>query len=208
MSMRALLVGLLLLGSLILNGCAVSRTVEMPESARTIVTHPRASWGAQPPVSPMKSHRIERITIHHTATYQRPDRSIEDKLRGLQAFSQRVDSLGDGRLKPAWADVPYHFYIDVHGQIAEGREVGYPGDTNTAYDPAGHVLIVLEGNFEEEDLNDEQRTSLLALTRVLAQHWHISADRIAAHRDFADTLCPGQALYDWLSHLRAALNQR
>ncbi|MEM1096806.1 MAG: peptidoglycan recognition family protein [Bacteroidota bacterium] len=155
----------------------------------------------------MPRHRAARITIHHTATYQNPNRTIEDKLRGLQAFSQRADSLGDGRLKRAWADVPYHFYIDVHGQIAEGREVGYPGDTNTAYDPTGHVLIVLEGNFEEEELNDQQRTSLFKLTRALAAHWRIPPERIGAHRDFAETLCPGQGLYDWLPELRAALSQ-
>ena len=153
----------------------------------------------------MREHTLAYITIHHTATPQNPDRSIEGKLHGLQAFSQRVDSLGDGRLKPAWADVPYHFYIDVHGQIAEGREIGYVGDTNTAYDPTGHILIVLEGNFEEEALGESQQTALRQLVRELATAWDIPTERIATHRDYAETLCPGQALYDWIPELRATL---
>ena len=49
----------------------------------------RAEWGARDPVAPMRTHTIQRLTIHHTAVRQAPTRSTADKLRGLQQFSQR-----------------------------------------------------------------------------------------------------------------------
>ena len=87
----------------------------------------------------MTQHAPNRLTIHHTATVQNPARTIEEKMFGLQAFSQRDDSLAGGKKKPAWADVPYHYYVAVDGAVAEGREWRYVGDTNTEYNPAGPV---------------------------------------------------------------------
>lgn len=69
----------------------------------------RTAWGAKAPVLPMTPHAPARLTIHHTGTAQNHGRTIEQKLSGLQAFSQRADSLASGRQKPAWADVPYHY---------------------------------------------------------------------------------------------------
>src|SRR6188508_421742 len=43
----------------------------------------RNEWGAKPPVAEMKRHELTRITIHHTATLQKPDRSLTDKLKAL-----------------------------------------------------------------------------------------------------------------------------
>jgi hypothetical protein len=150
----------------------------------------------------MRPHEPRSITIHHTATRQAPDRALADKMRALQQFSQNDGMLDTGKAKPAWADVPYHFYIDVHGSVAEGREVGYAGDTNTAYDPAGHVLIVLEGNFQEEQPTPEQLTALRRLVAESAARWRIPAERIGAHNDFADTACPGRNLNAHLPELR------
>ena len=111
---------------------------------------PRAGWGAAAPAAPMRRHAPDHVTIHHTATLQRPGVPLEEKLRALQRFSQAESPLADGRTKPPWPDVPYHFYVDPYGRVAEARDTAYAGDSNTAYDPAGHLLIVLEGNFEEE----------------------------------------------------------
>ena len=116
----------------------------------------RVAWGANAPVGEMKTHKISRFTIHHTATLQKPERSLAEKMLALQKFSQNPGTLGNGKAKPAWPDVPYHFYIDCHGGIAEGREWQFVGDTNTAYDPTGHLLVVLEGNFEEEQPTELQ----------------------------------------------------
>ncbi|HEX2092225.1 MAG TPA: peptidoglycan recognition family protein [Longimicrobiaceae bacterium] len=163
---------------------------------------PRAAWGAQPPVAPMQRHAIRRITIHHTASLQRPDRTLQDKLRGLQRFSQTESPLADGRTKPPWPDIPYHYYVDLEGRIAEAREVEYAGDSNTAYDPTGHLLIVLEGNFEIEYPTAPQMESLRRLVRWASLRWGVPAEGIGKHNDFADTACPGDHLEVQLPRLR------
>ena len=167
----------------------------------------RAEWGARDPVLPMREHRIERITIHHTATRQNVERSLADKLRGLQAFSQRDDSLGDGRKKPAWADIPYHYYIAVDGTVGEARSWRYVGDSNTPYDPTGHLLIVVEGNFEDEQLTAGQMRALESLVTTFARRFNVPGERLGAHKDYASTRCPGRNLYAELPRLRALIDR-
>lgn len=190
----------LLLATLLLGGCAGTRArLGVPADVPFL---PRAAWQAKPPVLAMQPHVPRRITIHHTAVRQAPARSGPEKIRALQAFSQREDSLGDGRRKPAWADVPYHFYVAADGTVLEGRDARYAGDSNTPYDPAGHLLVVVEGNFEEEEMTPGQRATLDRLVPALARRWKIPASEIAGHRDFAETLCPGEKLYQDLPRLR------
>ena len=162
----------------------------------------RTEWHANKPVGKGKKHKIQFITIHHTATKQRTDLPIETKLKNLQAFSQREDKLESGKTKPAWFDVPYHYYISVDGNIAGGREIGYVGDTNTTYDPTGHALIVLEGSFGTDEPNAAQIESLRAMVKWLAKKYKVSGDKIKGHKDYADTACPGTNLQKLLPELR------
>ena len=189
-----------------LAGCA-SRGTPAPAIADIPIVS-RAEWGARDPVLPMREHRIERITIHHTATRQDRARSLTDKLRGLQAFSQRDDSLGDGRKKPAWADVPYHYYIAVDGSVGEARSWRYVGDSNTPYDPTGHLLIVVEGNFEEEQPTEPQMRALELLITSFARRFDVPGERLGAHKDYASTRCPGKHLYAELPRLRELIDGR
>lgn len=165
----------------------------------------RAEWGARPPVLPMRGHVPVRITIHHTGTAQDTSRSVEAKLRGLQTFSQRDDSLASGRRKPAWPDVPYHYFVSVDGVVAEGREWRFVGDSNTPYDPTGHLLIVVEGNFERDTLSSAQRKTLNVLIPAQARRFRIPPAALGAHRDYAETLCPGRSLYAELPRLRGLI---
>lgn len=150
----------------------------------------------------MKAHTIERLTIHHTGTDQNFNRTVADKLRGLQLFSQREDSLASGRRKPAWPDVPYHFYVGIDGVVGEGRDWRYAGDTNTEYDPAGHLLVVVEGNFQKDTLTTAQRRSLDVIVPALARRFAVPPDKLASHRDYARTQCPGANLYAELPRFR------
>lgn len=202
MNRRHCLVTALAIG---LSACA-SRGTPVPAIADVPIVS-RTEWGAKDPVLPMREHRIERITIHHTATRQNSERSLADKLRGLQAFSQRDDSLGDGRKKPAWADIPYHYYIAVDGTVGEARAWRYVGDSNTPYDPTGHLLIVVEGNFENEQMTDGQRRALESLVTSFARQFGVSSERLGAHKDYASTRCPGRNLYAELPRLRALIDR-
>lgn len=166
--------------------------VASPVTAFELVT--RSDWGAKEPLFRLISHAPERITIHHTAVRKKPGRTVAEKLRSLQEFSQSTAKLADGRTKKAWADVPYHFYIGVSGQIGEGREVGCVGDTNTNYDPTGHIAVVVEGNFEAEELNVAQRDALAELLVMMSVRYDIPTTKIGHHKMHASTLCPGTNL--------------
>lgn len=197
--MRILILNLWLI--LCVAAVAAGSSVTFPPRLNVVT---RKEWDAKPPVSEMVRHKPEFITIHHTGTKQNPARSLEDKMRGLQAFSQREDKLASGKSKAAWPDVPYHFYIAVDGRVAEGRELNYVGDTNTEYDPTGHLLVTLEGNFQNEQPTDEQMKSARRLVRYLAKRFKVPVEKIKTHQDYAKTACPGKNLQDRMNEIRAA----
>lgn len=165
----------------------------------------RSEWGAKPPVIDLVPHHVKYITIHHGGVDRQADRDFFEKLRGLQSWSQRDDELAGGTPKPKWSDIPYHYYIDWDGRIAECRQIIYPGDTNTTYDPWGHALIVLEGNLNKDEFTKEQRDSLYALVTWLSWRHRVPSGLIKGHRDYAqgETDCPGEAAYGDLPNLRS-----
>jgi len=192
----------LLLGSVGLEG-GTQQKVKRP------VMYSREDWGAKPVVLELVPHKIDRITVHHTGVKQDKTRPYFDKLRGLQAWSQRADELAGGKAKPQWADIPYHFYIDWNGDIAECRPIEIPGDTNTSYDVRGHALVVIEGTLSDELFNDDQREALKKTVVWLASEYRVPADRIQGHVDFApgETDCPGKAVMDFLPEIRKKVRE-
>jgi hypothetical protein len=182
------------------SGCAPAmRTVEVVPGTPLVT---RAQWGALPAAGEMRPHEIHSITIHHTAGRRNTEKELAQKMRDLQAFSQCACTLGDGRIKAPWADIPYHFYVDHEGAVAAARDPRFAGDTNTAYDPAGHLLIVLEGNFEEEEPTPAQIVTLRRLVYGFRARYGVPPERIDGHRDHAPTLCPGKHLYELIPELR------
>jgi len=169
---------------------------------------PRSGWKAKPGVLDLMMPQTPReIIVHHTSVKQQPKISLERKMRGLQGFSQRKGKVGK-RTKPAWGDVPYHYYIGVSGRIAEGRDINYAGDTNTKYSTDGRVQVVLEGSFDKEKPNTKQLQALKRLTLWLAAEHKIGADKISGHNDHASTNCPGKHLKAHLPALRTAVQAR
>ncbi len=166
----------------------------------TIVS--RADWKAHPPVSAMKPHTPSLITIHHTATTPRPDKPIEGKLRNLQEFSQHENVMGSGERKPAWPDVPYHFYIDANGVVAQGRDINFVGDSATDYDATGHILIALEGNFENTEPTSKQMEVLGKMVNWLSRKYGISADKVSSHKAYVSTACPGKNLLSRMDEIK------
>lgn len=164
-------------------------------------------WNAKDSIGELKKQTPAHITIHHTASPQKEGTSIEKKMQNLQNFSQNENRLDSGKIKPAWSDIPYHFYIAVDGKIAEARDVKYVGDTNTDYDPSGHILIVLEGNFENEEPSAEQIRSLEEMIGWLSAEWKIPVSEVKAHNDFASTACPGKNLKDKLPAIKEKLGK-
>lgn len=164
----------------------------------------RSDWGAKPVLEGALRHRIHSITIHHAGVATNRARTTIDKLRGLQAWSQRADKLASGKEKPAWPDIPYHYYIFWDGTITECRPSEWVGDTNTEYNPTGHLLVCLEGNFESEEPTGAQIRSLYRFTEHFAVTFRVPPERIQSHKDYsAQTTCPGQNLAVEIEKIRA-----
>ncbi len=152
---------------------------------------PRDKWEAAPP-RPFKTHIPEKITVHHEGTFFDPAK------QSAAEHIKRVQTWGMGKDRN-WIDIPYHYLIDFDGTIYEGRNVFTVGETNTEYDPAGHLLISCLGNFQEQEVGEKQLTALIELLAHSCKKFDISPDSIRTHRDYAKTDCPGKNMYKYFS---------
>jgi len=149
----------------------------------------RADWGWQPLEQTISQHHINKITIHHGGEEFAENKDMIQYLRNLQSWS---------RSEKKWIDIPYHFMIDLKGNIYEARPINYPGDTNTEYDVTGHALICVVGNYEVQTMKDVQLNSLAKLTAFLKQKYSVEMKDIKTHKDYSNqTVCPGKDLYKY-----------
>jgi hypothetical protein len=152
----------------------------------------RHDWHAKPPGDGMKPQKVVGVILHHTGELKNGSISLQNKMQNLQAFSQQPGLVSPGHSKPAWPDVPYHFYVDASGQIAEGRDVNFAGDTNTGYDTSGYVQIAVEGDFEKEKPDLAQLNAVRRLLVWILVSHSLPSGSITVHRDHAPTDCPGK----------------
>lgn len=186
---RVTLLLLLVCFGLAVNGCGTRQVA--PVNASEIVSV--AQWGGTPAEpSAARRHRIDRITLHHQGLAFPRGKDPQKYLRDLQSWSRNTRG---------WIDVPYHYVIDLDGNTYEGRDINFAGDTNTNYDPAGHALIEVVGNFEDVEPNAAQLEAISNLMALLATRYDVSVDNIRGHRDVATgTECPGKNLYRYLEN--------
>lgn len=163
-------------------------------------------WEAEPAMDGMWPHKPKGIVIHHTGVGRNLHATLQQKMKGLQFFSQRMQHPSPyGR--SIWVDVPYHFYIDAKGELAEGRDVSFSSDSNTFYDTYGLIQVVIEGDFQRE-IPDPKQMEMLRKTLVwLSLKWDIDPDNIVWHRAKAPTNCPGKHFLNRLIPLSIEVNQ-
>lgn len=172
-------------------GCALRAPLQIAAVEVKII--PVSQWGGTPADSSgARTHTISRITLHHQGETFPRGKDPAQYLRDLQRWS---------RATKKWIDVPYHYAIDLDGNIYQGRDIAFAGDTNTAYDPAGHALIEVVGNHDVTEPNTAQLDAVVALMTLLAANYAVPLDSIRGHRDYArDTVCPGKNLYRYLEN--------
>ena len=167
-------------------GCAIK-----PATTTQVPVVSVADWGgtAADPAR-ARRHAITHITLHHQGEPFKAGTDPRQYLRNLQTWS---------RNSKGWLDIPYHYIIDLEGRSYAGRDIAYAGDTNTEYDPSGHALIEVVGNFEEVEPNQAQLDAVVDLMAMLAQRYQVPVENIASHRDHSDkTVCPGANLYRYV----------
>lgn len=154
---------------------------------------PRSGWHAAES-RPYKSQVPIRITIHHEGgkVLLATDDAAQ-RLKNVQTWSMGKDR--------NWTDVPYHFLIAPDGTVYEGRNPLTVGETNTEYDPTGHLLISFLGNYQKQELNENL---LDVLTRLIAKfciQYNISPETIGGHKDYSKiTTCPSENIYQYIEN--------
>jgi hypothetical protein len=136
-------------------------------------------------------HRITHVTLHHTgdARILEPNEDPTQRLRNLQAWGARDRN---------WWDLPYHFLMDLEGRVYEGRDYHFMGETNTTYDPEGHFLISIIGNYDRQEPTPAQLERIADLMAWALAEFDLPLDAIGGHYNYADTGCPGKNLRKYL----------
>lgn len=119
-----------------------------------------------------RGNKPEKIIFHHCA------KSIWSP-EGINEYHKERGFIGIG----------YHFYIRKDGSIYKGRNE-YAIGAHTKGENNNSIGICLEGNFEFENITDEQNESLTNLSVYIINKYGIKD--INGHRDYAETLCPGK----------------
>lgn len=147
----------------------------------------RDAWGAAAARPGGRTHTLNRMTVHHTEVPLSDNANAPARLRQHQHYHQ--DTHG-------WIDIAYHFSVDRNGNIYQLRRPDLVGDTATNYDPSGHFLVVCEGDFDKEQVTEQQLDGTALVLASAANQFGIATETLAGHRDFSsNTTCPGAALY-------------
>lgn len=185
---RIVLIAVLMIFTSFLNHCAVFQSDKNPQKSQRII--PVEEWGGVSVERELPAQEIKYITLHHGGVEFTRNDDPEEYLRNLQWWS---------RTEKEWIDIPYHYLIDLDGRIYEGRDIQYAGDTNTEYDPTGHALICVFGNYEIITPNQKQLDAIVWLMTKLCKDYDLLPNVIASHRDYAErTVCPGKNLYRYI----------
>lgn len=149
-----------------------------------VVVISREAWQASPPGDALSPHDVVRSTIHHTGVALPDNRDAPQRMRRHQSFHQGL----------GWPDLAYHFAIDRNGHVYEGRPTWAAGDTATSYDPRGHLLIALDGDFNLQGPSSLQLIALIELLAWAAHEFGFDPETIDGHSNYAEEACPGARL--------------
>lgn len=159
----------------------------------TVLIQPRSTWNAAEPRA-YKQHVPVRITVHHEGGKVLADTaSATTRLKNVQTWCMGPDR--------KWTDIPYHYLIGADGTVYEGRNPLTVGETNTEYDPTGHLLICFLGNYNQQLLNPNLLNTLTRLIAHFCLKYNISPETIATHKDYSkQTTCPGPDIYSYFQN--------
>jgi len=175
---------------LVVLSCGTARKSSQGKAIPIIIS--RSEWNAAAP-KPYRQHTPVRITVHHEGTKLLATDDAAKKIRNIQKWGMGPDR--------NWADVPYHFFIAPNGIIYEGRDVNTVGETNTEYDPSGHLLICCLGNLEEQQVPKAQLASLVTLIAYVSKKYQLPVESLSTHKDHSSqTTCPGKNLYPYFQN--------
>lgn len=184
----------------LLSSCAVQRPFSATDIDRRIVSAIQWAGTPIPDHAKPRRHTVRLLTLHHGGEDFPAGRDVPQHLRNLQAWSRR---------EKHWADIPYHYIIDLQGRTYACRPLEFAGDTNTEYDPGGHALVCVLGNYDVIAPTPLQLRAVEELFTMLCVKFNLGPETIASHKDYSSqTACPGRSLYARLGEIQAGVRRR
>lgn len=173
---------------------------------------PRSAWGADERLMtwPPEYRTVRKFVIHHTAT-SNADLDPAATVRAIYYYHA---------VTRGWGDIGYNYLIDTQGRIYEGRYGGEGVVGGHAKQYAwGSIGISLIGNYDEVAAPAAMERSLieliawkgnLHLVHPTDHGFFIDRDlpNIFAHRDVAETTCPGRYAYARMAAIRTGVLAR
>ena len=166
----------------------------------------RTQWGAQNTSCTSPENEWYRMAIHHVASQQTYNGSVEARLQALQAWA--MSSGG-------FCDVPYQYLVGYDGTLWEGRpSTLYSGATGGGNNN-GNIAISFIGCYDQSacqssfgfyhNETDIMMARARELVQALATEHGISVNstNIKAHKDWPNTstACPGNFIMNRFSEL-------
>lgn len=181
-----------------------------PASGPVIIS--RAAWGADEKLMTWtpEYRTIRKVVVHHTAT---PNNALDPAATVRAIYYYHAVTRG-------WGDIGYNYLIDSQGRIYEGRAGGEGVVGGHALQYAwGSIGVSLIGDYDQVDITSAMQTSLVELlawkgnlhmVHPLQSAFFIDKElpNIMAHRDGAQTTCPGKYVYARLPAIRQAVWSR
>jgi N-acetylmuramoyl-L-alanine amidase len=100
-----------------------------------------------------------------------------------------VESIDKLHKSNGWSCIGYHFYIRKDGKIYRGRPIESIG-AHTNNHNKNSIGICFEGNFDTEEMTDEQIESGKWLIKEIEKQY--GKLDIKKHNDYSATACPGK----------------
>ncbi len=131
----------------------------------------------------IKPEEIKRIVFHHTASP-----------KSMTPYEIYVDHKSRG-----WNGVGYHYLIRSNGVIYKTRPIlAIPACVERRN--TGSICIAWIGHYNKYDVSQSAFYAALELTEALLDHYGKLA--IHAHRELAQTGCPGRYGYEAVKKIR------
>lgn len=173
---------------------------------------PRSAWGADERLMtwPPEYRTVRKFVIHHTAT-SNSDLDPAATVRAIYYYHA---------VTRGWGDIGYNYLIDTQGRIYEGRYGGEGVVGGHAKQYAwGSIGVSLIGNYDEVAVPAAMERSLIELiawkgnlhfVHPTDHGFFIDRDlpNIFAHRDVAETTCPGRYAYARMASIRTGVLAR
>ena len=133
--------------------------------------------------------KIKEIHLHHS---WKPDYSNFKTINGRPNYNYLFRWIRDYHINNnKWQDIGYHYIVFPDGHIMDGRTLELPPASIPGRN-SNVIAICMIGNFDSNDITDEQLQSTKKLIKQLMEQYKTKV--LYFHREWSTKTCPGTKL--------------